>query len=78
MAMQVKSFWKSAITKPFYKTVFGRRRPCVQQDGHICSFGSSLAHPAGVRLGIDRTKRLYARPVRHLNQVEFLPVPFFT
>ncbi len=47
----------------FFQKV-GRRRLWDQQDGLKGSFRCSLAHPAGARLGIDRTKRLHARPVQ--------------
>jgi len=66
------------VQKPFYKKVFGRRRQVLWQDGRNDRlFGCSLAHPAGVRLGIDRTQRLHARPVRrYLNSNGLLACPF--
>jgi len=43
------------VSEPFYKKVLTRRRHAIQQDGRKRSFSCSLAHPAGGRLGIDRT-----------------------
>jgi len=58
----LKSFWKSRNL--FIKRLLAAGGQGIGRMGlNVCSFFCSLAHPAGDRLGIDRTKRLYARPV---------------